>query len=143
VKGLPVRNLEDLIPVNNGGTPVNNGGNQGGSQGGSTGGVPSGSAGGISGGHSGYSPGVDTAASPAEVGAASSVSEEPASTLQRPMRLRMLHQAPVAVTPHGTSTVSWVSLLPLVSWPSDSSGAEQENKPQSFSFLLTIGITFS
>jgi len=80
VKGLPVRNLEDLIPVNNGGTPVNNGGNQGGSQGGSTGGVPSGSAGGISGGHSGYSPGVDTAASPAEVGAASSVSEEPAST---------------------------------------------------------------
>jgi len=66
--------------VNNGGTPVNNGGNQGGSQGGSTNSVSSGSTGGISGGHSGYSPGADTSASPAEVGAASSVSEEPSST---------------------------------------------------------------
>ncbi|WBF05871.1 hypothetical protein ISG35_06415 [Methanothermobacter thermautotrophicus] len=76
LRSIPARNLEDLIPVNNGGTPVNTGGNQGGSHGGSTGGVPSGSA---FTGHAGYSPGVDTAASPAEVGAASSVSEEPAS----------------------------------------------------------------
>ena len=80
LRSIPARNLEDLIPVNSGGTPVNTGGNQGGSQGGSTGGVPSGS--GFTG-HAGYSPGMDFAASPAEVGAASPVSEGPASSLAR------------------------------------------------------------
>ena len=82
VKGIPAnRTLADLIPVNNGGSQN---GNQGGVPGGVPGGSNSGSTGGSSvAGHGGHSPGFEAAASPADVSAASSVSEEPASTPAR------------------------------------------------------------
>ncbi len=86
VKGIPAnRTLADLIPVNNGGSQNGNqggvpGGVPGGSTGGSTGGVPGGSS--VTG-HAGHSPGFEAAASPADVSAASSVSEEPASSPAR------------------------------------------------------------
>ncbi|MCQ8905334.1 MAG: FmdE family protein, partial [Methanothermobacter sp.] len=75
------RTLADLIPVNNGGS-------QNGNQGGVPGGIPGGSNGGSTGGssvtgHTGHSPGFEAAASPADVSAASSVTEEPASSPAR------------------------------------------------------------
>ncbi|MGB9837441.1 FmdE family protein [Methanothermobacter sp.] len=76
LRSIPARSLDDLIPVNNGGSQSGTqGGVPGGSTDASTGGVSSGSHG-VTNGHAGYSPGVDRSASPAAVSAASEVSEE-------------------------------------------------------------------
>ncbi|WP_370005698.1 FmdE family protein [Methanothermobacter sp. KEPCO 2] len=106
VKGLPAnRTLEDLIPVNNGGSQNGNQGGvpgiPGGSTGGSSGGLPSGSHG-TAGGHAGYTPGVDYSASPADVSAASEVSEEPATA-----EGKKAYEVTNATSTSGGSDSSW------------------------------------
>ncbi len=79
LRSIPDRTLDDLIPVSDGGAPIN-----GVDQGGNHGGVPGGSSGsvhgstGTTGRTGGFSPGLSASvASPAEVGAASESTEEP------------------------------------------------------------------
>lgn len=97
------RTREDLIPVNNGGSQNGNQGGvpgiPGGSTGGSTGGLPSGSHG--TAGHADYTPGAEHTASPADVNAASEVSED------SPMEAKRAYEVTNATSTSGGADSSW------------------------------------